>query len=90
MHSVKGRMRIYQPAQKPATGKAMNHRMRNQMILHKMLPPPSPAPIFDPFFPLFIILQSTIKSRETSVDLNCVDREVLSVACRERLDNFKL
>jgi hypothetical protein len=38
MQTVKGRMSIYQPAQNPATGKAMNHRMRNQMMLHKMLP----------------------------------------------------
>jgi hypothetical protein len=59
MQTVIGRMRIYQPAQKPATGKAMNHRMRNHTILQKMLPPPSPAPIFDLFRGKYLSLCAT-------------------------------
>ena len=39
MQTVKGKIKMYHPAQNPATGKAMKIRMRNQMICHKTLPP---------------------------------------------------
>ena len=49
MHTVKGMMRMYQPAQNPATGKPRKMRMRNQMIIHSgfalSVPEPDPEPI---------------------------------------------
>ncbi len=36
MQTVNGRMRMYQPAQNPATGNPRKSKMRNQMILHKI------------------------------------------------------
>ena len=49
MQTVKGIMRMYQPAQNPATGKPMKMRRRNQMIIHSGLalsvPDPDPEPI---------------------------------------------
>ena len=49
MQTVKGMMRMYHPAQNPATGKPRKIRMRNQMIIHSGLalsvPEPDPEPI---------------------------------------------
>ena len=39
MQTVNGKIRMYHPAQNPATGKAMKMRIKNQMICHKTLPP---------------------------------------------------
>ena len=46
MHTVKGKIRMYHPAQNPATGKATNIKIKNQTRLHIALPLPPPAAIF--------------------------------------------
>ena len=38
MQTVKGRIRMYHPAQNPATGKEINIRIRNQIMLQRILP----------------------------------------------------
>ena len=43
--TVTGRRRMYQPAQKPATGNAKQRRPMNQRKLQMGLPPPPPPPI---------------------------------------------
>ena len=45
MQTVKGKIRIYHPAQKPATGNATKNKIKNQTRLHPALPLPSPAAI---------------------------------------------
>ena len=44
MQTVKGMMRMYQPAQKPATGKPMKMSRRNQMTIHSGFAPSDPEP----------------------------------------------
>ena len=44
MQTVKGRMRMYQEAQKQATAKLMRMSMRNQRMDQSALPPPEPRP----------------------------------------------
>ena len=47
MQTVKGKIRIYHPAQNPATGNATKNKIKNQTRLHPALLLPSPAPIFN-------------------------------------------
>ena len=42
--TAKGRMRMYQPAQKPASGQPMKRSPRNQRNDQMGLPPPEPSP----------------------------------------------
>ena len=45
MQTVKGRTRIYHPAQNPATGNAIKNKINNQTKLQAALPPaPDPEP----------------------------------------------
>ena len=46
MQTVKGNIKIYHPAQNPATGNATKNKIKNQTRLHPALPLPSPAAIF--------------------------------------------
>ena len=60
IQTVNGKIRMYHPAQNPATGKAMKIKIKNQMICHKTLPP---AAIFDK-----ILISSRWKLLKLSAD----------------------
>lgn len=44
IQTAKGRIRMYQPAQKPATGQPIKRSPRNQRKDQTGLPPPDPRP----------------------------------------------